>query len=479
MSHATPSRLGLFALLLCLPLLTMAAPRGVALVIGNAGYVERPLKNPVNDARDLSDALKKAGFEVMLRQNLTADQMKEAIADFGDRLARERTVGLFYFSGHGMQTSKGNNYLLPVGRNYQRERDVEFYAVEARSVLSQMEGAGNPLNIVVLDACRDAPLPAEVRNAAGKGLARMDAPSGSIIAFATAPGHTASDNPDQRNGLYTKHLIAAINTPGLRLEDVFKRVGRNVERESNRQQSPEEMMKLRDDTPFFFISPALVATPTPHSVGLAAPSFSDLGLEELKQEAQRRQDWAKWQTRMLKDYEAVRGLAGASDLRLRAWERFTAGYSQDNPYSVEDESLRVLAAEMKLQVEVELANSLQVTPDGRVGLGERCNVHSECAGNLICGAGVCREMNSRPEPVQTGSSRVGFGERCNVHSECAGDLICGGGVCREMSSGPVPVQTAGYLARVGFGERCNVHSECAGDLICGGGACRLHPAAVR
>lgn len=259
-----------------------AAPRGVALVIGNAVYADKPLKNPVNDARDLAEALRKSGFEVMLKQNLSADQMKEAIADFGDRLARERTVGLFYFSGHGMQTSKGQNFLLPVGRDYKRERDVEFYAVEARSVLSQMESAGNPLNIVVLDACRDAPLPAEARSAGSKGLARMEAPSGSIIAFATAPGRTASDNPGERNGLYTKHLIAAINTPGLRLEDVFKRVGRNVEADSNRQQSPEEMMKLRDDTPFFFTPgevpqvivqpapspyrPAPVVTPSPPSV---------------------------------------------------------------------------------------------------------------------------------------------------------------------------------------------------------------------
>ncbi len=143
-----------------------------------------------------------------------------------------------------------------MGRAFKRVKDVELFAVEARSVLSEMQQARNPLNILILDACRDSPLPAEERGEGNnKGLARMDAPSGSVIAFATAPGRTASDNSAGRNGLYTKHLIAAINTPGLRLEDVFKRVGAAVEKESRQQsgdQSPEEVMKLRSEQPFYF-----------------------------------------------------------------------------------------------------------------------------------------------------------------------------------------------------------------------------------
>ena len=228
-----------------------------ALVIGNASYAERPLKNPVNDATDLAKALEGAGFKVTLKTNLSADAMKEAISEFGDALRRSPdNTGLFYFSGHGVQTPKGN-YLLPVGRAFKRTKDVELFAVEARAVLAEMQAARNPLNILILDACRDSPLPNEDKSLGGdaKGLGRMDAPSGSLIAFAAAPGKTASDNGTERNGLYTKHLIDAINTPGLRLEDVFKRVGARVEKESlqkGAEQSPEEVSKLRSEVPFYF-----------------------------------------------------------------------------------------------------------------------------------------------------------------------------------------------------------------------------------
>lgn len=235
----------------------VAQPR-VALVIGNASYLNHPLKNPLNDARDLAQVLRSVGFEVHLRTNLSADEMKSSIAAFGDQLSRDRAVGLFYYSGHGVQTGRGMNYLLPVGREFKQERDVELFGVEARAVLARMEEAGNPLNIIIFDACRDSPLPATARNVTGKGLARMTAPAGAVIAFATAPGTVASDNPTERNGLYTKHLIATLRLPGLRLEDVFKRVGAAVERESNGAQSPEEIYKLRNaDDPFYFVKGAV------------------------------------------------------------------------------------------------------------------------------------------------------------------------------------------------------------------------------
>lgn len=227
-----------------------AQARGVALVIGNAAYADRALPNPGNDAADVAQLLREAGFEVLARGNLTESAMKEALADFEDRLRASRGVGVFYFAGHGMQTSRGRNFLLPVGRSYTRERDVELFGVPADAVLASMEKVGNALNIVILDACRDAPLPPETRSAISRGLARMDAPSGSLIAFATAPGRTASDNPGRRNGLYTQHLLRVLRQPGLRLEDVFKEVGRAVERDSGGQQSPEEFMKLRDPAPF-------------------------------------------------------------------------------------------------------------------------------------------------------------------------------------------------------------------------------------
>ena len=243
---------GLFLLCvvaLCSP--AHAAERRVALVIGNASYADKPLRNPVNDAADLAAALKRIGFEVMERKNRTADQLRGDLSDFQDKLS-PGAVGLFYFAGHGVQAGRGQNYLLPVGVTYKRERDAEAYGIEVGSVLRRMEDSGAALSLVILDACRDSPLPPEGRSTASRGLSRMEAPSGSMIAFATAPGSIADDNSTGRNGLYTQHLLAAIETPGMRLEDVFKRVRRGVEKDSNRRQSPEEIMKLTSDEPFYF-----------------------------------------------------------------------------------------------------------------------------------------------------------------------------------------------------------------------------------
>jgi branched-chain amino acid transport system substrate-binding protein len=251
----------LLALLLFWP--TEVAARRVALVIGNAGCAQKPLRNPLNDAADMSAALRAAGFEVLERHNRQADDLRRDLADFQDNLG-PGTTALFYFAGHGMQAGRGLNYLLPDGVDYRRERDVELYGLEVGSVLRRMEESGASLSVVILDACRDSPLPPEGRSTAGRGLARMDAPSGSLLAFATAPGHIADDNSSGLNGLYTRHLLEALRTPGLRLEDVFKRVRRNVERDSGRRQSPEEISKLTSDEPFFFVSAsAPVPTPAP------------------------------------------------------------------------------------------------------------------------------------------------------------------------------------------------------------------------
>lgn len=253
------------------PVHAAGEPR-IALVVGNAGYEDSPLANPVNDASDMAKELQRLGFAVTLRTNQNADQLKELISDFGDQLARSKgVVGLFYFAGHGVQV-KGQNYLLPVGRRYRRERDVEMWAVESRAVLERMEEAGNPLNIVILDACRDSPLPPETRTAGSRGLARDTAPSGALIAYATAPGRTADDRRGARNGLYTGHLLQALREPGLRLEDVFGRVRDAVERDSARQQSPEEVVKLRG-LPFYFMPPP---APRPEPVAPSGPRVGDV-----------------------------------------------------------------------------------------------------------------------------------------------------------------------------------------------------------
>lgn len=229
---------------------TAAAPatrsQRVALVIGNAAYKEAPLLNPVNDAKGMAKALQEAGFVVILRENADQRSMQSALREFGDKLKAGGT-GLFYYAGHGMQI-KGRNFLIPVGANVDREDEVAYSAVDAQAVLDKMEAAGNGTNIMILDACRNNPFTRSTRNGQA-GLAQMDAPIGTLVAFATSPGMVASDGTGQ-NGLYTQHLLEALRKDGMKVEDVFKQVRANVRRDSQGKQVPWEATSLEGD--FFF-----------------------------------------------------------------------------------------------------------------------------------------------------------------------------------------------------------------------------------
>jgi hypothetical protein len=209
--------------------------------------------------------------------------------------------------------------LLPVGVDYRRERDVELFGLDAGGVLARMEQSGAALSLMILDACRDSPLSPEGRTTASRGLGRMEAHSGSLVAFATAPGRTADENRAGRNGLYTQYLLRAIETTGLRLEDVFQQVRRDVERASNRRQSPEEISKL---TSAFFFRPAVgvAAAPTlvPALPGPAAAQGGGVTLADLEREAQARRQWAEWQQRMQADFAWIAGFQEAADLRVQA-----------------------------------------------------------------------------------------------------------------------------------------------------------------
>ncbi|NVN98335.1 MAG: caspase family protein [Geobacteraceae bacterium] len=218
----------------------------LALVIGNSNYANSPLKNPVNDARDISMALKKLGFQVIYEEDASRRSMDEAIRAFYQKL-RNGGVGLFYYAGHGMQVN-GRNYLIPIGARIESESDIEHESIDIARVLGKMEDAGNPVNIVILDACRDNPFARSFRSSRG-GLARMDAPTGTIVAYATAPESVAADGKD-KNGVYTKHLLKALTIPGLTIEQVFKHVRNDVITETGNRQIPWESTSLRGD--FYF-----------------------------------------------------------------------------------------------------------------------------------------------------------------------------------------------------------------------------------
>ncbi|PKN07719.1 MAG: hypothetical protein CVU73_09865 [Deltaproteobacteria bacterium HGW-Deltaproteobacteria-8] len=245
------------------------AERRIALVIGNAAYPNAPLKNPVNDARDMAAALRGLGFEVIARENASLAQMEGAVKEFWDRLKRGG-AGLFYFAGHGLQVN-GRNYLVPVDAKLSAEQDAKYKCMDAGLVLGRMENAGNELNIVILDACRNNPFARSWRSA-DVGLAKMDAPKGSIIAYATAPDSVAADGAG-KNGLYTEKLLRAMRVPGQPVEQMFKRVRDEVMRATKDKQVPWESTSLRGD--FYFSpgagAPALAVAAAPPSAPPASP----------------------------------------------------------------------------------------------------------------------------------------------------------------------------------------------------------------
>ena len=222
----------------------------LALVIGNGNYAKNALANPVNDAKSIEETLKGIGFEVQRFENLGQKEMARAIDDFGNRL-RNYDIGLFFYAGHGVQ-SKGFNYLIPIDARLFSESDVEYNCVRADRVLGKMEDAKNKINIVILDACRDNPFERSwTRTAKGQGLASMTAPVGSIIAFATSPGNTASDGTGE-NGLYTSGLLTYINEPGITAIQMFQKVTAYVFKNSRNQQLPWVSTSLTGD---FYLVP--------------------------------------------------------------------------------------------------------------------------------------------------------------------------------------------------------------------------------
>jgi hypothetical protein len=221
----------------------------VALVIGNAEYKSSPLKNPVNDATDMAKKLETMGFKVRKLVNANQVEMKKAIREFGSDL-KKGGVGLFFFAGHGMQV-KGVNYLIPVGADIMEEDEVEDQAVDANLVLKKMQSADNRLNIVLLDACRNNPFARSFRGGE-RGLAQMDAPSGTLISYATAPGMTAADG-DGRNGVFTKNLLTTLDKKGnLELAQLMKEVAKGVQSDTKKGQVPWVSSSVTGD--FYFIN---------------------------------------------------------------------------------------------------------------------------------------------------------------------------------------------------------------------------------
>ena len=227
--------------------------RRIALVIGNGAYRKGALKNPVADARAVSDSLRTLGFDVNLRVDVGLADMLESMRQFAVQ-AGNAAVRLVFFAGHGLQY-RGRNYLLPVDADIKAEDDVASRSADVGELIERLGRVQHGMNIVILDACRNNPFSgAEILTPDGRrvrfravsppGLAAIDAPAGTMVAFSTAPGGVALDNPQEGHSLYTKHFIHHVQTAGLPVELLFKQVRVSVARDTKHVQVPWESSSL-------------------------------------------------------------------------------------------------------------------------------------------------------------------------------------------------------------------------------------------
>ena len=239
--------------LLGLAVVSSAHAARQALVIGNAAYVEGPLKNPVNDARAMDQKLSSLGFKVQRVENMKRQQIGRTLTAFASAIRPGDEVVVFY-AGHGVQV-KGINYLPAVDAEIQSEEDVPLNSLNLNSLMDRLDEAKAGLKLLFLDACRNNPYARSFRSG-DRGLARLGAaPSGTLIHFATRPGSVAADGSGA-NGLYTSQLIRFIDTPDLPVEIMLKRVSAAVEQESKGAQEPWTEGSIRGEF-LFKIGPPL------------------------------------------------------------------------------------------------------------------------------------------------------------------------------------------------------------------------------
>jgi len=217
-------------------------PSKEALLIANGDYTHfGRLPNPVSDARVLAQSLKKVGFEVTLVENKSREGMLDALQSFQDRLKASHGIALFHYGGHGVQVN-GRNYLIPVDADIPDERKVTTRAVDLEEVMTTLDASGSQVNVVVLDACRDNPLPASSTRSASRGLSLVQTqPKHSLIIYAAKAGQKAED------GLFTPTLATVLTEPGLSLSQVVMKVRREVEGKSNGNQTPGDYSELSED----------------------------------------------------------------------------------------------------------------------------------------------------------------------------------------------------------------------------------------
>jgi uncharacterized protein len=289
------------AIIAAVLILTVAAraESRTALVIGNSTYAIRPLDNPKHDATLMAETLKSVGFDVATVIDGTQVDIKAAVLEFGRKLSTPDSVAVFYYAGHGVQVD-GDNFLIPIGADIRDLEEVALNGINLNDILRTMERANSRLNLAILDACRDNPFASRTRGSSG-GLAQVEAPAGTMIAYATAPGRVALDGTGE-NSPYTAALAEVIPTEGVPLEDVFRRTRRKVLDVTKGRQTPWEHSSLTGE--FFFRIKTAAPEVTQRNEGTPTPAHD-----------QRLIEFAAW--------EQIKGSDKAADL-----QRFSEQYPQ-------------------------------------------------------------------------------------------------------------------------------------------------------
>jgi len=301
---------------------TTAGPgKRTALIIGNSAYAQAPLKNPVNDAKAMAKALRECRFDVILKTDCNLEQMEAAVSDFGKRIRAGGEAALFYYAGHGIQVD-GRNYLVPVGVDVDAENKVKYRCLDSGLALAEMENAANRVSIVILDACRNNPFARSWRSSS-RGLAVMEAATGTVIAYSTAPGKLAADG-DGDNSVYTQSLLKHLRTP-VSILDVFTNVRRDVTAATKKAQTPWEATSLTGK--FYFVKPGGPILPE------VTPVPTPAGPSELENELASLREKEKMKGKAQESYGTLAGMEketattrAEADKRLRLWKLYVQEY---------------------------------------------------------------------------------------------------------------------------------------------------------
>jgi formylglycine-generating enzyme required for sulfatase activity len=374
----------LLPLLLLVSVLPVEAAR-LALVIGNGDYLDGPLKNPVRDARAMAARLGALGFAVTKVENLKRDDIGGTVEGFAAAVRPGDDV-VVYYAGHGVQV-KGTNYFPAVDARIQREADVPMHSLNLNDLLDELDRAKAGVKVVLLDACRNNPYARSFRDAS-RGLARIaNAPSGTLIHYATRPGQVAADG-DGANGLYTTQLLKAMDTPGLVVELLFKQVASEVKRVSKGEQEPWVEGHL--DGVFMFNPGGGRAKALPPSTipGAANADFDDLERAQ-QQVVDARRKWEVWQRAMQAAFDKAAKLTATPEIETTAWERFLASHAEDNPNSAQDEQLRIEARRKLAAARGKETAEAALAPAPAVGA---TSSRSRTAGTVFRDCAECPEM---------------------------------------------------------------------------------------